>query len=378
MNSHVNEPTVEEKEEEELVCYICWEPEHSSTENPIRRDCGCRGTGGWAHIDCIVAACKAQREACISLHVDWIKCIQCQQAYNGPTKKRLREELPGVTAVDCIGLFCTLFLLTLIWKLGFCIKPLLGLFGRGSQHSIIQVPSIIGKQIVGPILSYVPTATPVILSETLMTQLENWTLDIRNFLSHKVLGVGRVFTTVANGLLGVCLELFWGVCTNILKCCWGIFICTLQAVPGYWGVMVVFVAGMSLVALYSKAFMRSLQVLTVVPTVSTCWILITRNGVGICSWLAILFVLLIVVVHVDKSIAEHLDEDSFVELVIAPMVTSWCILGLVAFCASIPIGLYVDEYLHDYAPMARSAVRNIDWNDLLIDMYNEFAAAIAK
>ena len=42
-----------EEEEEEDICWLCLDAQHES-EQPLRRDCSCRGTGGFAHLPCIV------------------------------------------------------------------------------------------------------------------------------------------------------------------------------------------------------------------------------------------------------------------------------------------------------------------------------------
>ena len=41
------------EEEEEDTCWLCLDAQHES-EQPLRRDCSCRGTGGFAHLPCIV------------------------------------------------------------------------------------------------------------------------------------------------------------------------------------------------------------------------------------------------------------------------------------------------------------------------------------
>ena len=37
------------EEEEEDTCWLCLDAQHES-EQPLRRDCSCRGTGGFAHL----------------------------------------------------------------------------------------------------------------------------------------------------------------------------------------------------------------------------------------------------------------------------------------------------------------------------------------
>ena len=70
-------------------CYICLENSaDSSIDQPLLRNCACRGDAGWAHITCLAefAASKvteAQREQDHSVHIAsfWADCILCKTQY---------------------------------------------------------------------------------------------------------------------------------------------------------------------------------------------------------------------------------------------------------------------------------------------------------
>jgi hypothetical protein len=81
-----------EDDEEEIQCYICWES-NITEENPIRRDCGCKGSVGWVHIDCLIASAetKGTRSIFDPIFRPWIRCNQCMQNYKDPTKSSLRD-----------------------------------------------------------------------------------------------------------------------------------------------------------------------------------------------------------------------------------------------------------------------------------------------
>ena len=64
-------------------CYICLEDDADSNNQPLLRNCACRGDAGWAHIACLVefAASKvteAQRDPSINILPFWDKCILCK------------------------------------------------------------------------------------------------------------------------------------------------------------------------------------------------------------------------------------------------------------------------------------------------------------
>ena len=71
-------------------CYICLENSADSNNQPLRRNCACRGDAGWAHVACLAefAASKVteaaqQRELDPSFDVAslWEKCILCKTPY---------------------------------------------------------------------------------------------------------------------------------------------------------------------------------------------------------------------------------------------------------------------------------------------------------
>lgn len=90
----------EDDANDDTCCYICWDSD-SQPGNPLRRDCGCKGTAGWAHIDCLVAMAARQRNTPrtrweVNLLGRTISCRQCMQPYHEPTRTcLLRELIPG-------------------------------------------------------------------------------------------------------------------------------------------------------------------------------------------------------------------------------------------------------------------------------------------
>ena len=86
---------------EERQCYVCWESQ-STESNPIRTDCGCKGTGGWVHLQCLAelsAQCRDNAIDCPLLR-PWSVCGVCTQPYKEPTKSSLeyllRKDGPGL------------------------------------------------------------------------------------------------------------------------------------------------------------------------------------------------------------------------------------------------------------------------------------------
>lgn len=75
------------------VCYICLEEEGADTkgevENPLVRDCSCRGAAGFAHLPCIIQYAKEKSKqandmspaALTAFSVPWQTCPNCKQPY---------------------------------------------------------------------------------------------------------------------------------------------------------------------------------------------------------------------------------------------------------------------------------------------------------
>ena len=78
-----------EEEHEERQCYICWEA--GTTANPIRRDCGCSGSAGYAHVGCLIEAARTRSGDSLLDPIlrPWAKCNQCQVPYTGETKEAM-------------------------------------------------------------------------------------------------------------------------------------------------------------------------------------------------------------------------------------------------------------------------------------------------
>lgn len=81
--------------ETENNCYICWEGANEG--DPLFRDCACKGSGGYAHIPCLISAAKA-RNNYNSLHAltqQWLTCNVCQTPFSEPTRSQLIKFFKG-------------------------------------------------------------------------------------------------------------------------------------------------------------------------------------------------------------------------------------------------------------------------------------------
>jgi len=86
----VTEDTEEAKEdEEELQCYICWEA--GTAAHPILRECGCSGSAGRAHVQCLIEAARTRSGDSLldPLLRPWARCNQCRRPYTGQTREAL-------------------------------------------------------------------------------------------------------------------------------------------------------------------------------------------------------------------------------------------------------------------------------------------------
>lgn len=88
MNSASDEAAAEDKPDKQ--CYICWEC-NETEDDPIRRDCGCKGSMGHAHVRCLIQSV----ESTDGLLRPWKRCPYCLQPYNDPTKSALNRALVG-------------------------------------------------------------------------------------------------------------------------------------------------------------------------------------------------------------------------------------------------------------------------------------------
>jgi hypothetical protein len=71
--------------EERQQCFVCWED--GTFAKPIHRDCGCRGSAGWAHVQCLVGTARARGGR--DRQRWWTTCNQCRQRYTGGTREAL-------------------------------------------------------------------------------------------------------------------------------------------------------------------------------------------------------------------------------------------------------------------------------------------------
>ena len=147
-----NEEDEKKKKEEEHQCYICWEID-STEENPIRRDCGCKGSSGWVHLNCLIESAEVKgRESMFDPIVrPWRNCSQCIQPYKEPTKRALEDrmlrDIPRLRLriVSSIGavLKVVLILCLYVLALGFIQKAI----SRPIAYSLVK-----GNYVVFPLL----------------------------------------------------------------------------------------------------------------------------------------------------------------------------------------------------------------------------------
>mmetsp|Transcript_1221 Transcript_1221/g.2670 ORF Transcript_1221/g.2670 Transcript_1221/m.2670 type:complete len:494 (-) Transcript_1221:509-1990(-) len=84
----------EDDDDQDIQCYICWDDDNTTYENnPIRRDCGCKGTAGWVHVNCLVEAIKSRNSLLDNWNRPWSRCQQCMQFYEEPTRTTLKERI---------------------------------------------------------------------------------------------------------------------------------------------------------------------------------------------------------------------------------------------------------------------------------------------
>jgi len=82
-------------DDDERQCYVCWEAGTGS--NPLRRDCGCAGSAGWAHVPCLIEAARTRSASGAGqggglldpILRPWAQCGQCRRPYGGPTRTAL-------------------------------------------------------------------------------------------------------------------------------------------------------------------------------------------------------------------------------------------------------------------------------------------------
>jgi hypothetical protein len=79
----------EEDEEaaEEAVCYLCLDGGLDDADQPLRRDCACRGTdAGFVHLSCLTGFAETKSKAwdgrdTNELVTPWVRCPSCDQYY---------------------------------------------------------------------------------------------------------------------------------------------------------------------------------------------------------------------------------------------------------------------------------------------------------
>ena len=90
------------------ACWICLEADGESNE-PLLRNCACRGSSGWAHVSCLAeharrAAAKGEKgKTSTSAAKAWAICSQCNQQYQGDVGVALAEKWVESTEGDNQG-----------------------------------------------------------------------------------------------------------------------------------------------------------------------------------------------------------------------------------------------------------------------------------
>lgn len=89
-----------DEDEEAASCWICFE--QNTTENPLRRDCSCRGeSAGFVHLSCIVEYATQKSVQWDGRDINeiigpWRKCPNCKQSY--------QNELALDVANECVNM----------------------------------------------------------------------------------------------------------------------------------------------------------------------------------------------------------------------------------------------------------------------------------
>ena len=73
-------------QEEPATCYICLGEGPDEKGNPLVRDCSCRGSAGWAHLQCLFDYAEQQsvggrKRDSGKLIKAWTACPNCHQRY---------------------------------------------------------------------------------------------------------------------------------------------------------------------------------------------------------------------------------------------------------------------------------------------------------
>ena len=88
-------PRIQTPAQTENNCYICWEGANEG--DPLFRDCACKGSGGFAHMPCLISAAEARNNhnALDVLTQQWLTCNVCLTKYSEPTKSHLIKYFKG-------------------------------------------------------------------------------------------------------------------------------------------------------------------------------------------------------------------------------------------------------------------------------------------
>jgi E3 ubiquitin-protein ligase DOA10 len=84
-------------EDVESVCYLCLDGGGDDADQPLRRDCACRGTdAGFVHLSCLTkyAANKSNQARDMNQFVNpWLVCPSCHQEYQNELRLDIASSL---------------------------------------------------------------------------------------------------------------------------------------------------------------------------------------------------------------------------------------------------------------------------------------------
>jgi hypothetical protein len=81
---------------EEAVCYLCLDGEVDMSNQPLRRDCACRGTdAGFVYLSCLAGYAETksvQATSMIEFIQPWRECPSCHQYYQNELRIDIASE----------------------------------------------------------------------------------------------------------------------------------------------------------------------------------------------------------------------------------------------------------------------------------------------
>ena len=68
----------------EHACWVCLDAHDPHGAAATRTGCACRGSAGYAHLSCLIAAARHKEGSFQACHDAWTTCPACKQQYHGP------------------------------------------------------------------------------------------------------------------------------------------------------------------------------------------------------------------------------------------------------------------------------------------------------